>query len=100
MVKGLPVNAEHSNISTANNLNIQDPFIRLARKLTGKGDLFFTDAPLLAPPIVTASVPIFVPIPALNINGKGVQWVKLSGGGVMKINYKYYPEGVLDMSNF
>jgi GTP-binding nuclear protein Ran len=46
-------NLQYYDVSAKSNYNFEKPFLWLARKLTGKGNLNFTAAIALAPPEVT-----------------------------------------------
>jgi GTP-binding nuclear protein Ran len=48
-------NLAYYDISAKSNYNFEKPFLYLARKLTGIGDLAFTEAPAYAPPEVQLS---------------------------------------------
>jgi GTP-binding nuclear protein Ran len=45
-------NLQYYDLSAKSNYNFEKPFIWLARKLTGRGDLHFVEAPALRPPEV------------------------------------------------
>jgi GTP-binding nuclear protein Ran len=84
-------NVKYYEVSAKSNYNFDKPFLELARKLTGHEDLCFVESPAIVPPEVKINL-------HTTPTQKNVSWMRIPGGGAMKITCKFYPEEkVLDM---
>jgi GTP-binding nuclear protein Ran len=76
----LPAKVNYYDISAKSNHNIENPWVDLARQLTGHPNLKFITQPAINPPEVKELV-----------QQKQINWVKVPGGK-MKVTYEFYED--------
>ena len=83
----LPADVNYFQISARRNVDLNSPWLDLAKQLTGHGDLEFVEMPPVTPPTITITSIDHGP-------KKTTNWLPIPGYGSMKITtkYEYYPE--------
>jgi len=97
ILEPFPSDTAYYNISAKSNYDLAEPFLDLARKLTGHEDLEFIKSLPIDLPKKHECFPGegFIPLPEVKAIDckKKICWMAIPGNGMMKITYEFFNDG-------